>query len=221
MPKALGLRPSALVLVMSPLDPTSHQEMPDVVKAAELAPPASFRQRLSGLLKTVKDAVNNDSRRMLVARRIGFGSNDAFIRHGLAEGRTGYLWQPLDPRWPLRLEVANETIERVASQADAAGVRLVVVLTPVRVPAILSPDGVDRRGTDPFALGQALAKIVQAHGADFVDLTRMTRTLRDPGDPTSRSTATPTQRATPSWPEAIKAALGRVGPDFASCGHAR
>ena len=68
MPKALGLRPSALVLVMSPLDLTSHQEMPDVVKAAELAPPASFRQRLSGILKTVKDAVNDDSRRTLVAR---------------------------------------------------------------------------------------------------------------------------------------------------------
>jgi hypothetical protein len=185
--EAMRLRPDAVVLVMSPFDLASYTRLPDAVpparQPAATEQPRSFRQRITGLLKQVKDTLANDSRLILVARQFAYRDDQRFLANELSRGDTSdYLRTPFTSKWTLRLKVADETIGRMADQARAAGMPFMVVLMPHRTQAMLSVPNADRHHTDPFALGDALQRIASAHHAEFVDVTKVTSHIRKPGD---------------------------------------
>jgi hypothetical protein len=173
--EALALRPTALVLVMAPFDLEDYQALPPAL------PDAAHPARLLGRVEDAARDMLNASRFMLLARHYAFRDPDRYAVNYLRRGdMTGYLRPPFSPTWSLRLQVADATIARIAAQAGAAGIPLIVALMPQRAQAVLSRNGADRHGTDPFALGEALAAIARAHHADFIDVTDAMRTEPDP-----------------------------------------
>jgi hypothetical protein len=219
VPEALGLHPEALILAMAPFDIADYASLPGEAATAS-GPPAdkSPRQQLSGLVKTVKDSLANDSRIMLLGRLFAYRDTDRFVLHELGQGdSTEYLKAPLSANWLLRLKVADETIGRIASQARAAGVALIVVLMPSRTQAALSAANVDRHGSDPFALGHALGSIVQAHGGRFVDMTQMVATLSHPAELFFEIDGHPNEAGHAALAGSVEAALVSDVLGFAGC----
>lgn len=218
VPEALRLHPDALVLVMSPFDLASYASMPGEKAPAATTPRPSFREKLSRMVKTVKDKVANESTVMVLARHLAFRDNDRYVLHELEQGdSSAYLKQPFSANWLLRLKVADATIGRVASQAKAADVPLIVVLMPLRPQAALSVNGVDRHGTHPFALGRAMGSIVRAHGARFIDMTRVVSTLQDPADLFFELNGHPNAAGHAVLAASVERALVSDVPSFASC----
>jgi hypothetical protein len=221
VPEALRLQPQALVLVMTSFDLASYTAMPGENMAPEATSRTlSLRQVLSRTVKTVKDYVANESRVMLLARHLAYRDADRYVLHELRQGDSSdYLRVPFTGQWSLRLKVADATIGKVASQARAAGVPLIVVLMPPRVQAALSAPGADRHHTDPFALGRALSSIVQAHGGHFVDMTTVISRLKDPADLFFAVNGHPNADGHAALAASVEAALVGDVPSFAGCGH--
>ncbi len=219
VPEALALRPNALVLVMAPFDLESYEVMPESTGASAATAPVTPGPRgLVGLFKTIKNFINNDSRVILVARHIAYQDTDRYVLHDLQQGDSSdYLRQPFTAKWALRLKVADQTISRIASQANAAGVPLIVVLMPLRTQAALSAAGVDRHQTHPFALGRALSGIVRAQHADFIDMTNVTSTLRDPADLFFEINGHPNAAGDAALARSVETALVRDVQGFSHC----
>jgi hypothetical protein len=219
VPEALALHPDALILAMAPFDIADYAALPGEVTGASTPPQQkSLRQQLSRLVKTIKDSLANDSRIMLLARYFAYRDPDRFVLHELGQGdSTAYLQAPFSANWRLRLNVADETIGRIATQARAAGVALIVVLMPSRTQAALSAANVDRHGTDPFALGRAIGAIVQDHGGRFIDMTQMLATLPHPAELYFEIDGHPNDAGHAALARAVEAALVGDVAGFAGC----
>ena len=221
VPDALRLKPQALVLVMAAFDLASYTAMPG--QGAPAQPPhraVSPRQALNGVIKTVKDYVANESRVVLLARHLAYRDTERYALHELGQGDSSdYLRSPFSAEWSLRLNVADATIGRVASQAQAAGIKLIVVLMPLRAQAALGAPGADRHDTDPFALGRALSAITQAHGGRFIDMTTVTSRLSDPADLFFAVNGHPNAAGHAALARSVEAALTSDVPGFAACRH--
>ena len=213
---ALKLQPKALVMVMTPFDIASYQERP--TRTVNAVQPPSFSKMLMQFFETTKNSINNDSRAMLVARHIGFEDSGLYIRHAMTEGdRNGYLKQPFDAQWVSRLQIADATIGRIASQAASVEVPFIVVLMPSRAAAMLSPGDVGKYGLFPYAFGDALSKIAQARHAEFIDMTRFIHTLPDPGDLYFEINGHPNDAGHAAIASRIELALKADVPEFTSC----
>jgi hypothetical protein len=221
VPEALDLHPEALVLAMAPFDIADYTALPgDAAAAADPEPARSLRQELFRLVKTAKDALANDSRVVLLARHFAYRDTDRYVLHELGQGdSTAYLKAPFSANWLLRLKVADATIGRIAAQARAAGVPLIVVLMPSRTQAALSAADADRHGADPFALGLALAPIVQAHGGRFIDMTKIVGAVKDPAELYFEIDGHPNAAGHAALAGAVEAALLSDVPHFAGCLH--
>jgi hypothetical protein len=231
VPEALQLQPDAFVLVMAPFDLASYDTMPAQTAPEQTTPeqatppapacPSSLHRKLTHMLKTAKDSLANDSRLMLLARHLAYRDTDRYVLHELGQGDSAdYLRQPFTANWSLRLKVADATIGRIATQAKAAGLPLIVVLMPLRAQAALSAEGANRHQTDPFALGKALSSIVQAHGAAFIDLTNVISTFRDPAGLFYEINGHPNAAGHAALAASVEQALVNDVPAFASCGPA-
>jgi len=220
--EAISLRPDAVVLVISPFDLASYTAVPDGAAPAgqpmATEPPPSFRQRVTGLLKSIKDALANDSRLILVARHFAYRDDQRFLANELSRGDSSdYLRTPFTPNWILRLKVADETISRMADQARAAGLPFMVVLMPHRTQAMLSVPNADRHHTDPFALGDALESIAVAHHAGFADVTKTISHIRKPGNLFFLINGHPNDEGEAALSGAIDHELEASAPPFLSC----
>jgi hypothetical protein len=98
-----------------------------------------------------------------------------YLEHGDA---ADFLRPPFTPAWKARFAAADRMIGWMSDKARDHGVPLVVVFLPNRPETALV--SMPRAGIDPFALPNALGRIVRAHHAIFVDLTRMTAAANAP-----------------------------------------
>ena len=171
--EALALRPDAIVTVLGPYDLEQYTALPGALSVSTFAPASSWRGFAMAWLHA---NVVDPSRAIRMAQHYFYLDLGRYIPLFLQHGDSAdFLRPPFTPAWQLRLRIVDETIGRVADQAQAAHVPLVVAFMPSRAQAALAARQDMPPGLDPFALGRALAWIVGVHGAQFVDVTQAAR----------------------------------------------
>lgn len=216
---ALALQPDAIMTVIAPFDLEGYTAPPDTLPGARnvAPPPPGLRDALP---RWFRSHVTEASRAVLVAQHLFYLDPVRYVPFYLKHGDAAdYLRPPFRSAWRMRLAIADQTIGRIAAQARAAQVKLVVVFMPARPQALLVAEG-DRRpgGTDPFAFGVALGATARRHGAIFVDLTEAMRGLSPrAADFYLPVDAHPTGRAHALIAEGVERALLADVPAFAPC----
>jgi hypothetical protein len=183
VPAALAVHPDVLVTVMGPYD--LEQYMPPS-PAGALSPsssgPAKAKIRLKSPfsiegLKSRFAGVIKDSRAAYMAQHFFYLNLPRYIPLYLKHGDAAdFLRPPYTMLWRARLAFADRIIGKIADQANAAHVPLIVVFMPNRAETALA--AFPQAGIDPYALPDALRQIVHSHGGAFVDVTQIAKGLK-------------------------------------------
>ena len=171
--EALALQPDAIVTVLAPYDLEQYRA-PNA--ATSPGSPAAGSQRLAAIARLKKEF--GGSRAVQIAEHFFYLDLRRYVSLYLQHGdQADFLRSPLTPAWQRRLRIADETLGRVANDANRSHVPLIVVFMPSRVEAALSASTTPPAGVHPFLLGQEIAQIAHRHGALFVYLSTLTHRL--------------------------------------------
>lgn len=221
---ALKLQPQALIFVVSPFDLGEYQKIPAALES-DVASQAGGSEKLApkgqGLTVTAKaywDWLKNTSRAVLLLQHVMYSDQHRYVPMFLKHGDTAdYLRPPFTPEWQMRLRIADLVIGRIADQARAASVPLIVAFVPLRAQAAMSADPSESAGADPFALGRALQKIVTGHGGYFADVTDLTREIPDQSELYYPVDTHPTAQGHALIARSVERVMLDAAPAFAGC----
>ncbi|MDF1587060.1 SGNH/GDSL hydrolase family protein [Marinimicrococcus flavescens] len=176
----LGLAANDLVDDLSPEQLRAWDRA--AARFAAAAPDAGPASRL-GFRLTVLD----EAKRLAVAsplalslKRLLFRSDWLYVELYRRRG-AAWLDDPDGERWGARLAHAERLLAGLAARLDAQGRRLVVLVIPQRVQALLVSTA-PRPDLDPHAFGRSIEAIGARHGIPVIDGLDMLTGLSRPGD---------------------------------------
>ncbi len=112
------------------------------------------------------------SRAVAIAQHFLYENLDTYLPLYLKHrDEADYLRPPFSAAWQRRMELFEQKVKEIATQARAAGVPFIVMFIPQRPLAALLQWKHLPPGIDPTLLGKTLADIVQRNGAISIDLT--------------------------------------------------
>jgi hypothetical protein len=171
--EALQLKPDLLLWVLTPYD----------IHAAGTDPPTlEHGPQLQLPLLTRLHILLDESRTFAVMQHFYYEKDSNFVPlFMLNADKAGYLHRDMAPEWHQRLAILNDVVGTIAKQADAAGVPFVTAYVPARPQAVLAHMP-PQEGIDPYAIDHEVEKIIESHGASFVDtMPDLEKAAPDPG----------------------------------------
>lgn len=185
--EALAMRPDVVLLVLTPY------EMKEPIGAAAMALrdapprpggdlPSQTPAPVRSLVSLISDLAYN-SRMLVAAQHFLFQDRSTFVRLFMLHGEDAdYLRAPLSAAWQHRLADFETLLTSMADRAHAAGLPMLLALSPQRVQASLTDGSVRPVNVDPFQVGRALGAIAARHGVGFVDSLEGFARERDPDE---------------------------------------
>ena len=125
-------------------------------------------------------AVYANSRTALMLEHFLYQSQSQYIQSFLGSGDAWFLKTQSDAQRQLRLRRFAAYDAQIGAQARAAGVPVVVVLTPNRAQTALLSRGTWPAGFDPNKLNDELRAIVEANGQSYLDILPAFRQIPHP-----------------------------------------
>lgn len=163
MPEALALRPAAVVMTIGPYDLMHLKDRP--AGLATERPPGRFNLR--NLVTTLRE-----SRLFLVMQSYLYRDLAFQIRTFLLNGDSAdSVRTPLSPAWRHRIAGLGDLLDRMTAFTSRQHVPVLLFYVPERAQAALATRRSDSPGTDPLALGAALAEAAGQRGVQFFDAT--------------------------------------------------
>jgi hypothetical protein len=171
LPQILQLHPDAVVMILSPFDiagSNGHAFDPTLIgqprEHVERAGSHSIRAQIQAFVGA--------SRAVLVAQHYLYQNVDFYVSGYLASGeKADYLRQPFTPVWQGRLAFVDKALEYFAAQLRSNDIPLIVVLAPQEAQAELAAGLPHPADVDPFAIGNAMARMAARDGFLFADAT--------------------------------------------------
>jgi hypothetical protein len=185
-------KPDMILWVMPPITPLTADER---VPPHDDLPEASLNEQdglVPAILSTAKDAWDTgsvleglhhllgelqSSRIQFMLRHFLYTSQTQFISGYLRGDEAAFLTSKPTPQWQKGLATFDLYFGKVAEQAQAAGVPLVVVMAPYRAQVTMVAMGEWPDGFDPYRLDRDLRAIVTKHGATYLDILPDYRTI--------------------------------------------
>lgn len=157
-----------------PYIPGVQQELHDKRGAAPIASAAPSERGLASLPGRIWRRIVRkltDTRSIFMLRHYLYRSQSQILAHTLTQGSgIDYLRTPPSAALRRNLTVFAQALDRVAAQARALGVPLVITVLPSRTQSIMLADGAAPSGFDPNQLARLLRPIVEARHAHYVDI---------------------------------------------------
>jgi hypothetical protein len=214
VPEALALKPSAVVMILTPFD-------------LEGIPPGRFvpgvadpeRPEPKGLRKLQVEIVS--ARAVVAAQHLIFRQPSTYVPLYLRYGdKADFLRPPFSPAWRQRLSYTDQALGYMQDQFRRAGVPFAVVFVPQQAQADIVATQQKIPGVDPFAFGAALGAIARKHGIIYNDLTPRFANIADAPDLYLNVDAHMNGRGNALEADGVHQALTGEGgvPQFASCG---
>ncbi len=182
VPEALALKPTAVVMIMSPFD---LDRLPD----SDFDP--DFRMHRSGsgqginakpdleTLQKIKVVLTN-LRATTAAQSLMYRNADTYVPLYLNyRDKADFLRPPFTKPWQRRLQITDQALGWMAGQIHKQGLPFILVLTPQQAQADIIASHKVYPGIDPFALNHAIAAIAARHGIVFRDLTPRFNRIED------------------------------------------
>ena len=165
MDEALGLHPSAVILMAAPFDIEEIIDDPAAGPQQGTSAPAhlSLEQRL---FETVKE-----SRAFAMAQHFLFRNPSVYLPLYLRYGdKADFLRPPFSALWQERLQAFDSLVGTLADRAHRAGVVFAIVFVPQEAQVALMAAGrTVPPGVVPTAFQAEISKIAARHGAFFID----------------------------------------------------
>lgn len=125
----------------------------------------------------------SDTRTVFMLRHYLYSSQSQYLSHTLAQGPAiDYLRDRPTPALDAGLASFSRSLDLVAACAKKAGVPLIVTLLPSRPQTIMLAEHDWPAGYDPHLLGRLVKRVVVAHDARYVDMTRDVAGQANAGD---------------------------------------
>jgi hypothetical protein len=163
--EALGLKPDALVMIMTVVDMEQADKDNGPVAAGPPPPPPSLMARLKEIIWA--------SRALYMEQYFLLNSDETYLPFYLkVASKAGFMQTPMPAVWRRRIVDADRVIGAVADRAKAQDVPFVLIFAPPRPSAAMTASGRSWSGFDPYAMPRALQASAERHGAEFIDATR-------------------------------------------------
>jgi hypothetical protein len=121
---------------------------------------------LHGMLQSLQ----NQSRAILLLRRVIYSDSDTLVRLYLATGdESDYLRTPFTNAWRIRLDFVNSLMDRLSLQAGSRHVPVVMAFVPFAAHAALAGLNTVEPNLDPFGFSRAIGAISAKHNAQYID----------------------------------------------------
>jgi hypothetical protein len=181
----MAAKPDMILWVMPPVLPLSagervppHDDLPHATTTGQ-------EGVLPKVLSTAQDAVATgsvveglhhllgelqSSQIQFMLQHFLYESQTQFVTSYLKGDEAAFLRSEPTPQWQQALPTFDSYFEKVAAQAKAAGVPLVVVMAPYRAQVAMVAMGEWPDGYDPYRLDKELRTIVTKHGATYLDI---------------------------------------------------
>ncbi len=211
VPEALALRPSAIILTISPYDLEQQQYLAPEPRGEQ--PAARFN------LDTILRTMRGSRLFVFITSKVYYHDPSlqvkSFLRH---DDQSAYVRPPLSPAWQKRLADFGAILGRITAQTAPAHVPVLVFLVPDRVQAALQAMPNKPPGVDPLALGLALKSLAAQLGAKVFDATGAFASVPDFGTLYFVADGHPRPAAHAALAGVVEQAL-LSEPAFARCAH--
>jgi hypothetical protein len=152
---------------VSGLAPGFSTQSPRVAPPATSAPATSPRDKFA----TAWHNFSSKFHFVLMLEHFAYLSHSDYQKHYLMlSDAAGYLDNPPDPTWELRLSALDQAIAEMAQHAKEMSVPLVVTELPGRAQLGMIARGEFPPGIDPYLLGNEIRSMVVRHGGIYVDI---------------------------------------------------
>lgn len=161
----LAVSPNDLLAELSPAHLRHWEE-----EAAGFAAAGGMPAQRLGFRLTVLDEIRRiarSSRPSLALQQLLFRSDRIYVELYRRRG-AAWLARPEEPEWRARIADAERLVSAVARRLEAEGRRLVLLVVPQRVQALLVSTA-PSPGLDPHAFGSSMRAIGVRHGIQVVD----------------------------------------------------
>jgi hypothetical protein len=134
---------------------------------------------LARLWKRLLDPLSQTSS-MFLLQHLFYSSESQYLKNYLQNDNAGFLMKR-SSSWRTYFQQFDRVTADVASRAEKAGLPLVVAVIPQRAEAMLIATKNWPQNVDPFAFGNEIKLIAEAHGAIYLDLLSGFREIANPG----------------------------------------
>lgn len=188
-------KPDLILWVMPPVTPLSadervppHDELPEASgKGQDGIVPAVLTDTKDAFAKgSVIDGLHHllgelqSSQIQFMLEHFLYTSQTEFVTSYLKGDEATFLTSEPTPQWQKGLSTFDIYFGKVAEQAKAAGIPLVVVMAPYRAQVAMAAMGEWPDGFDPYRLDRDLRAIVTRHGATYLDILPDYRNIPNP-----------------------------------------